>query len=125
MAAPNLPPSAPAPYLADADLEELAHQAGDLLAAIASADTTPEGEPVLAAAGLAATAALLLLQGDTADTVARLCEVYDVTSDQLAIVRELLHEASVPGARPPAPQTRQPRHRAPRRRRLRLVTFTR
>jgi hypothetical protein len=80
--------------------DELSYWAHGLLHAVVAADTTDDGEPVLAAAGNAATAALLLIQyhqrhdGD-------LSELFDVTADQLAIVRELVHAA--PSARPPEP----------------------
>ncbi len=120
MAAPL--PLAPGPDPAAATPEVLAWWAGGLLNAIAAADTTDDGEPILAAAGHAATAALLLLQhraaddGDQARGRSHLREVYGVSADQIAIVRELLHELS-PSAlpRPPAAHPRN------RRRRLRLV----
>ncbi|HSV64647.1 MAG TPA: hypothetical protein VLJ59_01905 [Mycobacteriales bacterium] len=74
--------------------------ANGLLAAVAAADTSPAGDPVLAAAGHAATVALLLLQhhGGEVGTTRRadLREVYAVSVDQLAILRELLRYT--PGA---------------------------
>jgi hypothetical protein len=111
--APSLDPAAATP-------EVLAWWAGGLLNALAAADTSEDGEPILAAAGHAATAALLLLQhraaddGDLLRSRVHLREVYAVSADQVAIVRELLHECS-PAAACPAPA------RARRRRRLRLV----
>jgi hypothetical protein len=112
---------------------DLAWWAEGLLKAVVAADISDDGEPVLAAAGNAATAALLLVQyhqqhdGD-------LRETYDVSADQLAIVRELLHTAAgpavaapqLPAAPVPAPrQSRATAHRSSggrqRMRRLRLV----
>jgi hypothetical protein len=105
--------------------EVLAWWASGLLDAVVAADTSEDGEPILAAAGHAATAALLLLQhraaddGDRLRSRAHLREVYAVSADQVAIVRELLHESS---AAAPAPAPRPaPGQRARRRRRLRLV----
>jgi hypothetical protein len=111
--------------------EDLAWWAEGLLKAVVAADTSEAGEPVLAAAGNAAAAALMLVQhherhdGD-------LREMYDVSADQLAIVRELMHttpaptvRASAPMALPsapaPAPSTPRPAGVRHRRRRLRLV----
>lgn len=101
--------------------EVLSWWAASLLSAVAAADNTPEGEPVLAAAGHAATAALLLLQhraiddGNAERTRAHLLEVYGVVSDQLLLVREML-QAATPAMpqRPTRTSTPRPRSR-PRR----------
>jgi len=119
--------------------QTLAWWAGGLLNAVAAADVSEDGEPILAAAGHAATAALLLLQHRAAGdgNRARLREAYGVSADQVAIVRELLQQRS-PAAAPATPaasrpaatvtdplrrtvasrQAGRPRHR---RRRLRLI----
>ena len=121
MAAPMPEPLAPSPDPADVTAEVLAWWAGGLLNAVVAADATDEGEPILAAAGHAATAALLLLQhraaddGDVVRSRAHLREAYAVSADQLTILRELLHELSPAAPRPGAGRPR------PRRRRLRLV----
>jgi hypothetical protein len=99
--------------------EVLTWWAASLLSAIAAADSTPEGEPVLAAAGHAATAALLLLQhraiddGDAERTRAHLLEVHGVISDQLLLVREMLQDVSpTPPRRAARASARRPRRRA-------------
>lgn len=82
-----------------AQSEDLAWWAEGLLKAVVAADTTDEGEPVLAAAGNAAAAALMLVhhhQRHDGD----LREMFDVSADQLAIVRELLHTTATPAAAP-------------------------
>jgi hypothetical protein len=120
MAAPTQPLS-PSTDPAAATPEVLAWWADGLLNAVVAADASEEGEPILAAAGHAATAALLLLQhraaddGDRVRSRAHLREVYAVSADQVAIVRELLHELSTAAPGPAAGQVGR------RRRRLRLV----
>jgi hypothetical protein len=141
-AAPD-PPVTPDPLAASANPNDLAPQAPDwwaarLLDAIVAADTSDDGEPILAAAGNAATAALLLLQhraagdGDPARSPAQLREVYAICADQTAIVRELLRELATlqaaPATIPAVPQVTQPAppsRRRRRRRRLRLVSSSR
>jgi hypothetical protein len=142
-AAPD-PPVTPDPPAVPADPIDLAPQAPDwwaarLLDAIVAADASEDGEPILAAAGNAATAALLLLQhraagdGDPARSPAQLREVYAICADQTAIVRELLRELATlqaaPATIPAAPRVTQPvppsRRRRWRRRRLRLVSSSR
>jgi hypothetical protein len=113
-------------------VEDLTWWAEGLLKAVVAADTTEEGEPVLAAAGNAAAAALMLVQyherhdGDLRETL-------DLSSDQLAIVRELIHTTSpsqrhststvapmaIPAAPVPAPRPDQAGRRG--KRRIRLV----
>jgi hypothetical protein len=134
-AAPDPPvtpdlPAAPADPDGLAPPDALAWWAARLLDAIVAADASDDGEPVLAAAGHAATAALLLLQhraagdGDPASSPARLREVFAICADQTAIVRELLRELSGPrvvATTVPAPQPAAPSRRSRLRRRLRLV----
>jgi hypothetical protein len=127
MAAPTPLPLVPSIDPEAATPEVLAWWAGGLLNAVVAADTSEDGEPILAAAGHAATAALLLLQhraadvGDPVRSRVHLREAYAVSADQLAILRELLHERP-PAAPRPAPNAPRAgdRHR-PRRRRLRLI----
>jgi hypothetical protein len=111
---------------------DLAWWAEGLLKAVVAADTSDDGEPVLAAVGNAATAALLLVRYHHQQHDDDLRETYDVSADQLAIVRELLHTATstaapahLPAATTPSRPNGATARRAAgsrrRRRRLRLV----